>query len=77
MSDDGMVMCTECDNGSGRWFDAGGFCSRHCKDCNGTGRRPKPAPKATTDNVLAYLLGRFGLTREQADKDYLESEKAK
>lgn len=40
-----------------------------CIECRGE--------HASDANVLAYLLGRFGLTREQADKDYLESEKGK
>ena len=52
-----------------RWHEGLFYIITTCIECRGE--------HASDANVLAYLLGRFGLTREQADKDYLESEKVK
>ena len=37
-----LIACTECDGGSGRWYDPSHGCSRRCEDCNGTGKMKPP-----------------------------------
>lgn len=63
------MMCPECD-GEGRWFDGSHGSSRHCKNCNGTGKIAPPNPtdrfNARARQAMQDALEKHGLAAETA-----------
>lgn len=49
----------------GEIIDDTGIAEKYCPFCNGN--------KVSNDDLLEYLLERYGLSKEEAKKDYLEN----